>query len=83
MFIECEDFWWKSIGRSLAAVKAESVYKDREVVNDFIQYLLSRMDENVSMNIKYTMFKYDLWINLENGGIGVLFLGHMVDFRFG
>lgn len=83
LFIEYGDFREKSIGRSLAAVKAESIFAYWVVVNSFIQYILSRMDENVSTNIKYMMSKYDLGLNNESGRIGVLFPSQMVDFRLG
>jgi hypothetical protein len=81
LFIEYEDFWDKSIGVSMDSVKFDSIKNDRQIVEDFIQYVLSKMNTQVSRELENIMNKGQLGFNKKTGRVGVLFPEHLVDFR--
>ncbi|MFQ2010524.1 hypothetical protein ACK34P_13915 [Aeromonas veronii] len=81
LFVQYEDFWDKSIGVSMQSVKFEEIYKDKKVVDDFINYILSKLTPEVKQQIDMIMEKGQLGFNNKTGRIGLLFPEHMVDFR--
>jgi hypothetical protein len=81
LFIQYEDFWDKSIGVSMQSVKLESIHEDRIVVENFIQYVLSKLAADIKEQVELIMDKGQLGFNHKTGKIGVLFPEHMVDFR--
>ncbi|WP_416777540.1 hypothetical protein ACNFJN_04925 [Xenorhabdus budapestensis] len=81
LFIQYEDFWDKSIGVSMQSVKFEAIHEDRKVVDNFIKYILSKLDSGIKEQLEIIMEKGQLGFNHKTGRIGVLFPEHMVDFR--
>ena len=81
LFIEYEDFWDKSIGVSMESVKFDSLKSDRQVVDDFIQYVLSKMNSQISKQLENIMDIDQLGFNKKTGRVGVLFPEHLADFR--
>ena len=81
LFIQYEDFWDKSIGVSMQSVKLASIHEDREVVEKFIQYILSKLSADIKEQVELIMNKGQLGFNHKTGRIGILFPEHMVDFR--
>lgn len=81
LFIEYEDFWDKSIGVSMNSIKFDSIKSDRQVVDDFIQYVLSKMNSQISKQLENIMGKGQLGFNKKTGRVGVLFPEHLADFR--
>lgn len=81
LFIEYEDFWDKSIGVSMNSIKFDSIKSDRQVVDDFIQYVLSNMNSQISKQLENIMGKGQLGFNKKTGRVGVLFPEHLADFR--
>ena len=81
LFLQYEDFWDKSIGVSMQSVKFDQIKSDRDVVTDFIQYILSKLEPEIKEQIEIIMDKGQLGFNNKTGRVGVLFPEHMVDFR--
>lgn len=81
LFLQYEDFWDKSIGVSMQSVKFEQIQSDREAVNDFIKYVLGKLNPEVKKHVELIMDKGQLGFNHKTSRIGVLFPEHMVDFR--
>lgn len=81
LFIQYEDFWDKSIGVSLQSVKFSKIHTDKDVVNDFTKYILSKLKPDVKDQVEIIMEKGQLGFNHKTGRIGILFPERMVDFR--
>lgn len=81
LFIKYEDFWDKSIGVSMQSVKFDSIHEDRKIVDDFIKYILSKIDTNRRKELELIMERGQLGFNNKTGRIGILFPEHMVEFR--
>jgi hypothetical protein len=81
LFIEYEDFWDKSIGVSLGSIKFDSIKNDRQVVEEFIQYVLSKLNTEISKELEMIMENSQLGFNNKTGRVGLLFPEHLVDFR--
>uniref|UniRef100_UPI003736F51F hypothetical protein n=1 Tax=Vibrio parahaemolyticus TaxID=670 RepID=UPI003736F51F len=81
LFIQYEDFWDKSIGVSMSSVKFDSIKDDYNVVDDFIRYILSKMNAQISKHLEAIMDKGQLGFNKKTGRVGVLFPEHLADFR--
>jgi hypothetical protein len=81
LFVEYEDFWDKSIGVSMQSVKFNTIKTDRQVVDDFIKYILTKMNSQVSKQLEDIMDKGQLGFNKKTGRVGILFPEHMADFR--
>lgn len=81
LFLQYEDFWDKSIGVSLKSVKFDQIANNKETVDAFIQYILSKLKPEIKEHIEIIMDKGQLGFNHKSGRIGVLFPDHMVDFR--
>jgi hypothetical protein len=81
LFLQYEDFWDKSIGVSMQSVKLKTIHHDRNVVEKFIQYILSKLNTQLREQLELIMKKGQLGFNKKTGRIGVLFPKHMVDFR--
>jgi hypothetical protein len=83
LFLKYEDFWDKSIGVSMQSVKFDQMKNDRQVVDDFIKYIISKLKPEVKEQIEIIMNQGQLGYNNQTGRIGVLFPENMVDFRAG
>lgn len=81
LYLQYEDFWDKSIGVSMQSVKFDQIHTDRKAVNDFINYILSKLKTDIKDQVKMIMEKGQLGFNHKTGRIGVLLPEHMVDFR--
>ncbi|MBB1199535.1 hypothetical protein EGM70_04355 [Enterobacteriaceae bacterium 89] len=81
LFMQYEDFWDKSIGVSLQSVKLETIHKDKEKIDTFIEYILEKLNPDVRKHIEIIMETGQLGFNNKNKRIGVLLPEHMVDFR--
>lgn len=81
LFLKYEDFWDKSIGVSMKSVKFDQIQTDRDVVNEFITYIMNKLKPELRKEIEIIMDRGQLGFNHKTGRVGVLFSGHMVDFR--
>ena len=76
-----QDHWEKSIGILMQSVKLDTIYQDLKVVEKFIEYILSKLDPQVSDNLKNLLDKAYLGFNTKTGRIGILFSDHFADFK--
>ncbi|MDM1249486.1 hypothetical protein HX005_19205 [Acinetobacter sp. R933-2] len=76
-----QDHWEKSIGILIQSVKLDTIYQDLKVVENFIEYILSKLDPQVSDNLKSLLDKAYLGFNEKTGRIGILFSDHFADFK--
>ena len=76
-----QDHWEKSIGILIQSVKLDTIYQDLKVVEKFIEYILSKLDPQVSDNLKNLLEKSYLGFNAKTGRIGILFSDHFADFN--
>jgi hypothetical protein len=81
LFLEYEDFWDKSIGVSMNSVKFDTLAQDQKMVEDFINFIMSKMDKNISGQLNDLMEKGQLGFNKKTGVVGILFPEHLADFR--
>ncbi|MDO7473642.1 hypothetical protein Q5X58_15630 [Acinetobacter baumannii] len=81
IFISYQDFWGKAIGISLTSVKYETIYDDMLVIENFIGYILDKLDLKTRNIIEALMMNLRLGFNHENGRIGILFPQHLAEFR--
>lgn len=78
-----QDHWEKSIGILMQSVKLDTIHQDLKVVEKFIDYILSKIDPEVSSTLNNLLDKTYLGFNEKNGRIGVLFLDNFADFKVG
>ncbi|HDT1128044.1 hypothetical protein [Morganella morganii] len=81
LFIQYEDIWDKSIGVSMQSVKFETIHEDKKTIDNFIKYILDKLDDNIKKQLEIIMDSSQLGFNNKTGRIGLLFPEHMVDFR--
>lgn len=80
VFKQYRSMWERSVGVEIQAVGLHRLEREVETVNNFIGYLKSCMNEKVQAQFEQIAQMRDLGLNSENGRIGVLFPGHLIDF---
>ncbi len=81
IFDEYEDFWEKSIGVSIRTMNIQSIHGEYEVVKNFINYILSKLNENIKEQIEHLLETSRLGFNEETKRVGILFSPYLVDMR--
>ncbi|MBU3167805.1 hypothetical protein [Acinetobacter baumannii] len=76
-----QDHWEKSIGILINSVKLDTIFRDLKVVEDFIEYIYSKLEPQVSSDLKILLDKAYLGFNPKTGRIGILFQDHFADFK--
>ena len=71
--------WERSFGVAHRSVGLDKVNDELKVVNNFIQYLLSCLDDKIKEEVILISEQFDLGLNLDNGRLGVLFSKRLVD----
>ena len=75
-----QDHWKKSIGVLIQSVKFESLHQDLIKVENFIEYILSKLSADISGSLKSLLDKTYLGYNEQTGRMGILFSDHFADF---
>lgn len=83
VFTEYVDFWDQALGASLDAVKFDTIMDDYKTVKDFIDFIISHLDENTQELITYIIQKRELGFNAKNKRLAALFADIIHDFRLG
>ncbi|WP_225215794.1 MULTISPECIES: hypothetical protein [Acinetobacter] len=81
IFDQYEDFWEKSIGVSIRTMNIQSIYGEYEVVKNFINYILSKLNEKIKEQIEHLLETSRLGFNEETKRVGILFPPYLVDMR--
>jgi hypothetical protein len=80
VFKQYRSMWERSVGVEIQAVGLHRLEREVETVDNFTAYLKSCLTEEVREQFERIAQTRDLGLNAENGRIGVLFPGHIVDF---
>lgn len=81
IFEEYEDFWEKSIGISIRTMNIASIYDEYEVVKNFINYILSKLDIKIRPQIEHLLNTARLGFNEKTKRVGILFPPYLVNMR--
>jgi hypothetical protein len=79
VFKHYRSLWERSIGVDIVAVGLHRLANEVAVVNRFTDYLKSCLAPNVRERFEHIAQMRDLGLNREDGRIGILFPGHLVD----
>ena len=80
VFKQYRSMWERSVGVEIQAVGLHRLEKEVATVDNFTAYLKGCLHEKVREQFERIAEMRDLGLNSENGRIGVLFPGHLVDF---
>lgn len=83
VFKEYRSMWKRSLGVERQAVGLDKVNEELAVIDDFIAYVLSCLDDNVRPNIEYMLSRLELGLNTRDDRLGVLFSEQLVDSKAG
>ncbi|MGH9437976.1 MAG: hypothetical protein ACRD22_08780 [Terriglobia bacterium] len=75
--------WERAFGVSHSSVGLGLVKQERNVVDEFIGYVISCLDEKHQEEVRIFCEKRDLGLCRDDGHLGILFSGQLVDMRPG
>lgn len=79
VFKEYRSLWERSVGVDIRAVGLHRLAIEIGVVDNFVAYLKSCLAPTVRAHFERISQTRDLGLNKENGRLGILFPGHLVD----
>ncbi|AAM35041.1 hypothetical protein H8Z72_00790 [Xanthomonas citri pv. citri] len=71
--------WERAFGVAKRSVGLEVLRDERQVVEGFVEYVISRLNEKRQEQVRIFCARRDLGICLDDGRLGVLFSGQLVD----
>lgn len=80
VFKKYEGVWQQSIGVSINASGLDKVISDLEAVDEFIEYVLSCLNQDIRRQIEIIINRRDIGINKKNNRLGALLPEHITDF---
>ena len=83
IFKEYRSMWHRAFNVQREAVGLDAVLEERETVNNFIEYVLSCLDDNIRSNAEHMMLSMELGYLQKEDRVGILFNGYLNDFRPG
>ena len=75
--------WERSLGVERRAVGVDKVFEELDVVDSFIAYVLSCLQDNVRPKIEHMLGRLELGLNTRDKRLGVLFSERLVDSKAG
>ena len=81
IFKKYETMWQKSLGVKLDTCGMDKIKTELDVVNKFIEHVLSHIDAKVLKEINFLMSLTEFGINRKTNKVGGLFPNHIVDFQ--
>ena len=81
VFKEYRSMWQRSIGVSIQAAGLEGVSDELATVDQFTEYLLTCLEDEVRPLVERVLNRRDLGFNTKTGRVGVLFPGWLVDMK--
>lgn len=75
------DHWEKSIGILIRSIKFDTIHDDLKVVENFIEYILSKIQPKIRESLELILNKTYLGFNAKTERIGILFSDHFSDFK--
>jgi len=79
VFKTYRSMWQRSLGVEGQAVGMDKVSEELAIIDDFIIYVLSCLDDKVRPNIEYMLSRLELGLNTSEDRLGVLFSERLVD----
>jgi hypothetical protein len=83
VFKEYRSMWQRSLGVERQAVGVDKIFEELAVIDDFIAYVLSCLDDKIRPQIEYMLGRLELGLNTRDERLGVLFSEHLVDSKVG
>ena len=83
VFKEYRSMWNRAFDVQRKAVGLDKVEEEITIVTDFIEYVLSCLDDRRRTNVEQVICRFELGLNKKDDRVGVLFPEYMVDFRLG
>ena len=83
VFKEYQSLWHRALGIERQAVGVDKVFEELAVINAFIAYILSCLDDQMRPKIEYIPGRLELGMNTRDNRLGVLFSECLVDFKLG
>ena len=81
VFKEYRSMWQRSLGIERQAVGVDKVFEELAVIDDFIAYVLSCLDDKIRPKIEYMLGRLELGLNTRDERLGVLFSERLVDYK--
>jgi len=83
VFKEYQSMWQRSLGIERQAVGVDKVFAELAVIDDFIAYVLSCLDDQIRPKIEYMLGRLELGLHTRDDRLGVLFSERLVDSKAG
>lgn len=80
IFKKYESIWQKTLGLKISSSGFYEIDKEFKIVNDFISYVLSCLEPNISKQVERIMNSSEFGINKNSEIMGILFPSHIADF---
>lgn len=79
VFSSYSSMWERAFGVATKSVGLELLRDERQVVEDFVEYVISRLEKRMQEQVRVFCARRDLGMRLDDGRLGVLFSGALVD----
>jgi hypothetical protein len=83
VFKEYRSMWQRSLGVERQAVGVDKVFEELSIIDAFIAYVLSCLDDMIRPKIEYMLGRLELGLNTREDRLGVLFSERLVDSKPG
>ena len=83
VFKEYRSMWNRAFEIQRESVGLDQVLDELSIVTDFIEYVLSCLDDRLRPNVEQVISRLELGLHKMDDRVGVLFAEHLVDFRPG
>lgn len=83
IFKSYSTMWERAFSVAQSSVGLDLVKTEREVVDGFIDYVISCLNEKIQMHVRAFLQQRDLGLSLDDGHLGILFSGQLVDMAMG
>lgn len=80
VFKEYRNFWQQAIATGIETSGLQRVTSDLEAVQEFMQYVLSCLDDRVRVEVTTFLGRKDFGLNRQANRLGILLPDHVVDF---
>lgn len=79
IFESYSSMWERAFGVATKSVGMDLLHEERQVVEDFINYVISCLEDKKQEQVRAFCARRDLGMCLDDGHLGILFSGQLVD----
>lgn len=83
VFKSYSTMWERAFGVTQRSVGLDLLKNERQVVDEFIDYVISCLNEKIQMQVRGFLQPRDLGLSLDDGSLGMLFSGQLADTAMG